>query len=396
MCYNLSVRDFVKLFIVGVVLFMAPQVFAETYKVLIVPDNIVTETANVDSFIYDECSEFFADGVSALVNKTDLIKSQPVSITREMLKKDPSVMMSAKNLTNRFKNSYNIDYSAVKKLGQKAGTKYVLLITSSIDAQNYIMRRTLWDRLNIAGATVIDPAYKISTYAVLVDTSKNQRVWDDTYYKTISVCEHRIITKGPSPQTEQLEKIRDYSKYLCPQIAHHVQASILPANANESTIIDYDFRNVDNAFTKKCKLLGRETNMFYGEKKEQFGEYKAKRAEKKKEKAARKAAQEAEKVQQTELKVKATPVKETTPAVKKINYTKVTQTEPEPVKYTPQINSKLQTTDTIKKYETPAVLNTTKQTDYEPEGIDLRIRKPKHNLFGDYQIDQPALRGYTK
>ena len=389
-------RDFVKLFIVGVVMFMAQQVYAETYKVLIVPDNIVTETANVDSYIYDECAEFFADGVISLVNKTDLIKSQPVSVTRDMLKKDPSVMLSAKNLTNRFKNSYNIDYAAVKKLGQKAGTKYVLLITSAVDAQNYIMRRTLWDRLNIPGATVVDPAYKISTYAVLVDTSKNERVWDDTFYKTISVCEHRIITRGPSPQTEQLEKIRDYSKYICPQIAHHVQASILPANANESTMIDYGFKDVDNAFTKKCKLLGRETNMYYKESKEHIGEYKEKRAERKKEKAVKKAAQEAEKAQQTELKVKATPVKETSPEVKKINYTKVTQTEPEPVKYTPQINSKLQTTTDYRVYETPAEVKTTVQNNNELEGIDLKIRKPKHNLYGDYQIDQPALRGYTK
>ena len=373
---------------------ISPQVFAETYKVLIVPDNVVTETANVDSYIYDECAEFFADGVISLVNKTDLIKSQPVSVTREMLKKDPSVMLAAKNLTNRFKNSYNIDYAAVKKLGQKAGTKYVLLITSAIDSQNYIMRRTIWDRLNIPGATVIDPAYKISTYAVLIDTSKNQRVWDDTYYKNISVCEHRIITRGPSPQTEQLEKIRDYSKYLCPQIAHHVQASILPADANESTIIDYSYKDIDNAFTKKCKLLGRESKMVYRETKEQAHELKAKHEENKKERAARKA----EKAQQTELKVKATPVKEESPAVKKINYTKVTQTEPEPVKYTPQINSKLQTTTDMNVYkvnETP-VSSVKKQQDYELEGIDLKIRKPKHNLFGDYQIDQPALRGYTK
>ena len=45
--------------------------------------------------------------------------------------------------------------------------------------------------------------------------------------------------------------------------------------------------------------------------------------------------------------------------------------------------------------ETP-VSSVKKQQDYELEGIDLKIRKPKHNLFGDYQIDQPALRGYTK
>ena len=79
-------------------------------------------------------------------------------------------------------------------------------MTSYIDAENYILRRTPWDFLNIPGATVVDPAYKVSTYAVLVDTSTNQKLWSDTYYKTISVCENRIITRGTSPQTEQLSK----------------------------------------------------------------------------------------------------------------------------------------------------------------------------------------------
>ena len=73
------------------------------------------------------------------------------------------------NLTNRFKTSYNVDYTQLKKISNQA--RYALLITSSIDSENYILRRTFWDFLNIAGATVIDPAYKISTYAVLVDTT---------------------------------------------------------------------------------------------------------------------------------------------------------------------------------------------------------------------------------
>ena len=85
-----------------------------------------------------------------------------------------------------------------------------------------------WDFLNIPGATVVDPAYKISTYAALADTQRGVVLWSNTFYKTISVVENRIITRGPSPQTEQLQKIRDYSRMLCPEIAQNVQKSILP------------------------------------------------------------------------------------------------------------------------------------------------------------------------
>ena len=108
----------------------------------------------------------------------------------------------------RFKTTYNVNFPQLEKVAKANNQQYVLLLTSTIDAENYVLRRTLWDFLNIAGATVIDPAYKISTYAVLVDTKTNSILWSNTFYKTISVVEGRIITRGPSPQTEQLQKIQ--------------------------------------------------------------------------------------------------------------------------------------------------------------------------------------------
>ena len=390
-------RDFIKLFIVGVVMFIAPQVFAASDKLLIIPDNIVTENAAVDSYIYDSCAELFADGVTAILSKTDSIASKPVSEVRAMLKKDPSAMLTAKAMTNRFQNSYNIDYAAVKKLASKVNARYVLLITSSVDAQNYILRRTLWDFLNIAGATVVDPAYKISTYAALIDTLENRKVWDDTYYKTISVLENRIITRGPSPQTEQLEKIKDYSRYLCPQIARNVQLQILPPWSRE--IVDYGAADLDTKITKKYRHWKHETRGFFKERKNNVKSFKAKRAEKRAEKRALKQEikQELKQEQQTELNVKAKPILEE----QKINYkTKTKQTEPEPVKYTPSINTKLESTtmEIPAKYVQQVEKNTSKvkASDSELDGIDLRLRKHKHNLYGDYNYYQPELRGYNK
>ena len=202
-------RDFIKKILVGMVLFLAPSAWAEDYKVLVIPDNIVTENTTIDSFIYNASAEFFADDVINILNRTDYINAPTVSEVRANYKQDPSALNTAKNITNKFKTSYNIDYVAIKKLANQSNSQYVLLMTSYIDAENYILRRTPWDFLNIPGASVIDPAYKISTYAVLVDTEKNAKLWSDTYYKTISVCENRIITRGASPQTEQLQKIKD-------------------------------------------------------------------------------------------------------------------------------------------------------------------------------------------
>ena len=350
--------------IVGIALTFAPQVFAEDYKVLVLPDNIVTENAAIDSYIYNASAEFFADEVANILNSTDYISAPKVSETRKALKEDASAMLATKNLTNRFRTTYNIDYATLKKLASKSDAKYALLLTSYVDHENYILRRTLWDFLNIPGATVVDPAYKISTYAVLVDTETESKVWADTFYKTISVCENRIITKGPSPQTEQLQKIKDYSKLLCPQIARNVQRNILPADLyeKESTQIDYSLGNIDNVFTKKYRQLGNDTNKLYKQNKQSFGlfvEDKKQKAEKNRQKRLENQAirNEAKQIElESKMEVKATPVYNDSNTVD-INYKKPITTE-----------SKV-----------------------EPIEIE---RTKKNTLYEDYFSDRPDLRDY--
>lgn len=348
---------------------------AESYKVLVIPDNIVTENIAIDSYIYNATSEFFADEIVSILNNTDYIKAPSVSETRTSFKRDTSSMIIAKNLTSRFRTSYNVDYVALKKLANKTNSRYVLLITSYIDSENYILRRTFWDFLNIAGATVVDPAYKISTYAVLVDTSNNSKLWSDTYYKTISVCENRIITRGPSPQTEQLSKIKDYSRYVCPQIAQNVQLNILPPSVyeKESKQVYYDMGNIDNVFTKKYRHLGKEYDKVYAQKKASYEEFKESTKEKiqtakerRQAKAAEKQKQKAEQTQ-SKLEVKATPVYEST-GINKINSTvKDTTSNVKDAVYQPSVNL--------------------------DNSIDI-TKTRKNTLYGNYDFSRPKLRDY--
>ena len=350
--------------IVGLVLALTPQVFAEEYKVLVLPDNIVTENASLDSFIYNASAEFFADEIANILDSTDYINAPKVSVVRKALKEDTSAMLAAKSMTNRFRTSYNIDFNSLKKVATKSDAKYVLLLTSYVDHENYVLRRTLWDFLNIPGATVVDPAYKISTYAVLVNTETDTKVWSDTFYKTISVCENRIITRGPSPQTEQLQKIKDYSRLICPQIARNVQRNILPADLyeKESTQIDYSIGNIDNIFTKKYRQYSNDTNKLYKENKRKFGiffEDKKQKIEKAKDKYLENQAikNEAKQIElESKMEVKATPVYEDSNLVD-INYKKPTN------------------------------------SDSKIEPIEIE-RTKKNNLYEDYFSDRPNLRDY--
>lgn len=350
---------------------------------LVIPDNIVTEKVALDSYIYNASAEFFADDIITILNSTDYINAPTVSETRELFKNDVSANLAAKKLTSDFRTSYNIDYVTLKKLANKSNSRYVLLMTSFIDAENYILRRTPWDVLNVPGASVIDPAYKISTYTVLVDTMNNSKLWSDTYYKTISSCENRIITRGPSPQVEQLQKIKDYSRYLSPQIAQGVQANVLPPEvfAKESKQIYYDMGNIDNVFTKKYRHLKKEYDKVYVQRKADYDEFvndtkvkiedtKEKIKQSNEERKARKSEKK-----QSKLEVKATPVS--------------TENETGISNISNKIKSK--TTD-IKN----TVFKKKDSDDIQyPELIEIEIKKKKNNLYGEYFSDRPDLRDYN-
>ncbi len=375
-------RDLFKILVVGIILFFAPYVQAEQYKVVVLPDNIVTENTALDSYIYNATSEFFANEVINILNQTDYIKSPTVSEERKLLKSSPSSMLPARELTNRFKTSYNIDYVGLKKIANKSQARYVLMLTSAIDSENYILRRTVWDFLNVAGATVVDPAYKISTYAVLVDTQNNNVLWSNTFYKTISTVESRIITRGPSPQTEQLQKIRDYSRMLCPEIAQNVQLKVLPPEvfAKESNQIYYDMGNFDNVFTKKYRRWHKEGSKDYAvaksrvdakiaDTKEKINETKENTKKKYNNFKQERAQRAQEKNLQKQLEVKAEPVKIKPSEIEK------SSVEENNVH---NINYKKQPTGD--------------QTLYAP----LNIQKTrKNNLYGEYDNTRPALRDYN-
>ena len=360
-------RDLLKVIIVGIVIFCAPFCLADDVKkktVLVLPDNIVTDELAIDSFIYNSTAEFFSNEVINLLNKTDYIISPVVSEERKLLKSNPSYMVPARNLMNKYKTSYNVDYPLLKKVAKINNQQYVLLLTSSIDSENYVLRRTLWDFLNIAGATVIDPAYKISTYAVLVDTKNNAVLWSNTFYKTISVVESRILTRGPSPQTEQLQKIRDYSRMVCPEIAQNVQVNVLTdaEYLKESYKIYYDMGNFDNIFTKKYRRWYKEGKKdidgIKSNTTNRISKTKENRAKRREEKQIKKEA---------EMKVKAEQYKEV------------------------QTGAVEQNTGGPTKIIQP--LDHEDQSLFEP--IDLRKRW-RNKLYYEEDPDKPLLRGYDK
>ncbi len=369
-----------------IVLFLACNtVFAADYRVLVVSDNLASKPC-LDTFVYEDASEFFANQVINRLNLSGTVEAPTISEIREQLKRNQRLYLETRDTLLRFKKEYNINYVTVQKLAKMYNVNKVLLLTTSADAQNYFIRRTFWDFLNIPGASVIDPAIKLSTYAVLVDTDRMVNIWEDTFYKTISACENRMVTTTLEPQTQQLEKVRDYSRMLGPQIAHHVQASIVPAvTLTRENEITYGPKDFDNVFTKKfrwykhgAKEIARETEYKYNDHRDN---QRAKGIEPLPDKFRRwklehKQRQEAKKLEKARLKLEEEQQKH----IQNINNTQTQEPKVE------EKDSNIIEIKDVHKPTSPEVKKKTKETKKQEPKI-LNITKEEH-LMPDVEEDK--------
>jgi len=226
--YNIAMDRFLKLFIILFTMCLLTQTaYAQEYRVLVLPDNIQFDSTNY--FIYQDSSVMFATDTINEFKKDARIQTVSMSEVRDTLRKNTKLNILTKNALKEFKYNYNIPFVDFKSIAHCFGTDKVLVITSQTDAQNYILRRTIWDILDIPGSPVVNPAYKLTTYAALIDVDKEQVLWQKTYNKIITSVDGRILAQNFAPATEQLDKLRSYSlSFLSPNISQLVQTTILP------------------------------------------------------------------------------------------------------------------------------------------------------------------------
>lgn len=224
-------------------------------KLLVLPDNI--EFSSTNYLVYPDTSVMFASETINELKAAGVVEIVSMTEIRDALRKDVKLSVKTANALKEFKYNYNIPFVDFSSIAHYFSTDKVLIITSQTDIQNYFLRRTLWDFLNIPGATVINPAYKISTYAALIDVDKEVIIWEDTFYKSIASMENRMIAQNFAPATEQLQKLKIYSRTLCPLIASIVQNKIRPPFPLEEApgnIIDVSTEIIPEALPEADKI----------------------------------------------------------------------------------------------------------------------------------------------
>lgn len=215
------------LFAFLLVLFTVQNCFAENYKVLVLPDNIQFSSTNY--YIYPDSSIMFASDTINSLKNTGRIQTVSMNEVRDALRKNQKLAILTKKALQEFKYNYNIPFVDFRAIANYFSTDKVLVITSQTDTQNYFLKRSIWDLINMPGCSVVEPSYKLNTYVALVDVAKEEVLWQATFYKQIHSVENRMVASTFAPATEQLEKIKFYSQYLlCPKIAQMVQSRIIP------------------------------------------------------------------------------------------------------------------------------------------------------------------------
>lgn len=251
-----------KVFAVLLFVFLSAQTsYAEEYNVLVLPDTIQFERTNY--LVFPDSATVFASDTINEIKKDGRVQTVSMTEVRDTLRKKQRIANLTKKALKEFKYNYNIPFVDFKEIANCFSTDKVLIITSQTDTQNFILRRSFWDIINLPGEGVIDPAYKLSTYVALIDVSKEQVLWQKTYYKTIRACEGRMVTQNFAPTTEQLEKIKTYSTLLLtPEIARTVEAKILPPpilNPQNGNIVNVSDIKSNEDMTKEAVMLKPKT-----------------------------------------------------------------------------------------------------------------------------------------
>lgn len=216
----------------GLILFIflmcTTNCYAAKFNFLVIPNDLFLDGKN--DIVFSQSASLIGTDIINYYNQHPDMSAVSIDRLKNYLEKPENYRLKkeVKKLISDYQTNYTVNYSTVQKLASKFGTKQVLMINCNMDAQGYITRRTLWDLLNIPGATVIDPAYRLTTQINLIDVNNQVILWQHNYQKLISSRESRMMTTTYGDTSEQLEKVKKYStKFLAPQVVQETQLALL-------------------------------------------------------------------------------------------------------------------------------------------------------------------------
>ena len=263
--YNFVMKILIKLLLIFLMTVSCAQ--AETFNVIVLPTDLLNQKENYYSF--SEPSEIFAqDIISNFYKEKDKISSPDLYKVREKISANADLKNSASTALKKYENIKNIDYQALKKIGDSCSCEYILLVSSSVYTKQNNLKRNLWEILNISTAFDISYPYRLETTTTLIDTTNDLVIWSNKYTTKIGNNSNYFIATNYAQANEQLDKIRMYSKnVIAPSTSQNITLRFFPKTVRT---IDKDIKDSNGGALNFEKTIpeapkGNSEEEFFGE-----------------------------------------------------------------------------------------------------------------------------------
>lgn len=219
-------KYFIKIAVLSLFLVSAFQNLSQAKEVVaVLNDNF--QPLNVTYILYPGASNLIAQDIVNRINLNDRIKAIPVCNSVETLKQN-NILQQGETLIKEYKFTYNINYPALRKVADRLGVNYILLITSGFDIQSSFLKETIWNKLNVPGLDSVNPQYRMISRITLVDPVNEFIVFQKTYNKFIASQEFDLANIAYSPNYAQMSKIKKYTEELANEVTPLVETQIVP------------------------------------------------------------------------------------------------------------------------------------------------------------------------
>ena len=195
-------------------------------KIGIITDTLLTPVNYYNA--YYKTPEFFAQDVRLQLSKKG-VQVLTMDETRNALKKSGMTQRDLENLV-ALQQGYSVEYETLKKIAKKLGVSKMVLLTMGMDTQRDFLKNTIWNIINSPGQDVVNPTHRVSVYVTFVDTNKENVLWESIYAKNIRNNKMKNLDTTISSNYEGMLRLKEYSKYISPDIAYNVKMKMLNVN----------------------------------------------------------------------------------------------------------------------------------------------------------------------
>ena len=195
-------------------------------KIGIISDTLLTPVNYYNA--YFRTPDFFANDIRhELLRKG--ITVIPIDSAQIALKKAGLRQYDLEALQG-LSQGYNLDYQLLKKVAKNIGVKKLVVVTMGMDIQRDFLKNTIWNVLNVAGQDVVNPTHRVSVYCAFIDVNNENVLWESIYAKNIRNNKMKNLDTTISNNYEGMLRLKEYSKYISPDIAYNVKMKMLNAN----------------------------------------------------------------------------------------------------------------------------------------------------------------------